>query len=51
MEELRYLKEEIQGLKSMQNEHTILMQNNTSLGIIGSSARHFKQPSERGSNT
>lgn len=46
MEELRYLKDEIQGLKSMQNEHTILMNNNTSLGIIGSSARHYKQPSE-----
>jgi hypothetical protein len=33
----------------MQNEHTILMNNNTSLGmIIGSSARAYKQPSEGG---
>jgi hypothetical protein len=43
MEELNFLKEEIQGLKNMQNEHIYNANNNTSLGnIMNTSVRNFK---------
>lgn len=41
MEELKFLKEEIQGLKSLQNEHIYNANNNTS--IMNTSIRNFKQ--------
>lgn len=43
MEELKFLKEEIQGLKTMQNEHIYNANNNLSIGnVMDTSVRNFK---------
>jgi hypothetical protein len=43
MEELKFLKEEIQGLKTMQNEHIYGADNNLSIGnVMDTSVRNFK---------